>query len=663
MAPTEPLLPTGSVVDQSMLQARRAVLTMLWGVVLLLAAVAAERAWFSWAHAKASQRLARAQEVAATIRLSDQRMTTAAILAVHLGERRWVDAYDAEFPVLEAALTEARGLAPPEVGDRFDATVGDARERLYDMRESAFEAVAVGAADTARAIFEGDRYRHHTALLAQATAEVARATVAAAEADRQRLRARSLAAASVALLLTAGAGFTLWRRLTRRLEQSRGGLLLAEQRVQRLASRDLLTDLANRAALHDAMASALTASRDTGGRLAVMMVDLDRFKPVNDRHGHEVGDAVLREVSVRLRGCLREGDVCARYGGDEFVVIVAESADSQISAAVAARIVEALRQPMHCDGLTLEIGASIGIARFPDDSEQADDLLRLADSALYRAKRRGHNEICHYDAPLDQSVADRHALEQEIRDGIAAGQFVPWYQPVVALASREVQGVEMLCRWQHPVRGLLAPAQFIPRAEASGLIDDLLLDVLDRALADLGRFPAAWRLSINVAPVQMLDATLVPRLLQCLARHGTSPSRLDIELTETVLVRDTAAVTQVIQAMKDAGMTVSLDDFGTGYSSLSYLTEMRFDRIKIDRSFVRTLHDRQQSAAIVDAVLRLSAGLGLQVVAEGVETEADAQALRRMGCGLGQGYLFSRPMPADALLAQAAPGVPEAAPA
>jgi diguanylate cyclase (GGDEF)-like protein len=426
--------------------------------------------------------------------------------------------------------------------------------------------------------------------------------------------------------------------------------LEAEERMQRLASSDLLTGLANRAALHDAMAMSMARAVREGRSVAVLMIDLDRFKPVNDRHGHMVGDRVLREVAQRLRRTLRRNELQARYGGDEFVVLVEEEDDPSESRAVAERVVQVLSQPMRLGELVLNIGASVGIARFPADARQDDELLRRADSALYRAKSSGRGRVCFYDQTVDGLVAERAMLEQELREGIGAGQFVPFYQPIVGLADGEVRSVEMLCRWQHPRRGLLAPVHFIALAEDTELIDPLLLSILARACVDMRDWPAHWRLSINLSPQQMLDASSVPRLLAVLKAHGVAAQRLDVELTESALVTDTARAGSVMRAMKDSGMTVTLDDFGTGYSSLSYLAEMAFDKIKIDRSFVQSLHHRAQNAKIVEAVIGLSRSLGVDAVAEGVETERDVRVLRALGCPQAQGYLFGKPVSARELL-------------
>ncbi len=649
-----PLIPTVSIVEQTMALARQSVALALAGAALIILSLLADRFWLTAAHAAAAERHARAQRLAGELRLADQQLTATALLAVVSGARRWVEAYDTHLPELEQALRQAKALAPPAVAGRFDQQTRTAAEELGNLRESAFEAVTVGAADVARSIFDGPRYQHHTRLLAAATAEFTAATVAATEAELTALKQRTLALGGAALLGASLLGLGLWRRLARRLAGSRAFLLDAEDRIQRLATTDLLTGLPNRAALHDAMTTALARAARDGRKLALLMIDLDGFKPVNDRHGHMVGDLVLKEVAQRLCACLQQGELLARFGGDEFVVAFHEQASGSgdASQALAEAIVQRLRQPMQIDRLPVTIGASVGIARCPDDAADGDALLRKADSALYRAKAQGRGVVCCYDDSLDAQVAERAALEEAMRLGIARGEFVPHYQPIVDLASRSVQSVELLCRWNHPQRGLLAPAQFIQLAEDSGLIGPLTLALLRQACSELRQFPPHWRLSINVAPQQMLDLTLADQLVAVLQAEGVPPARLDVELTETALVSDTSRARQVMQAMKDAGMTVTLDDFGTGYSSLSYLAEMRFDKIKIDRSFVHSLHDQPQSAKIVDAVIGLSRSLGVLTVAEGVESERDASALLQLGCKLGQGWLFGKPMPAALLLQQ-----------
>jgi len=628
-----------------MAEARRALWRILAVAVLLLGVLLVERWYYAAAQGEASHRHAEALRLAGEMRLVDMQLTNAAQMAVFSGQADWVQRFDSHLPEFTRLLAEARALAPADATARFDAATASASAELDDMRESAFEAVTVGAADVARRIFEGERYRQKTALLQGAIAEFSEATVAAARQEIADMRRRNALIGVLLLVCACFLGAVLWRRLM----GSRGHLLRAEERVKHLAASDLLTGLPNRTALHDAMAVAMGSAARGGKRLAVLMIDLDRFKPVNDRHGHMVGDLVLKEVAHRLQSIARSGDTCARYGGDEFVVLAADEGTPSAAHHLADRIVQSMGQPMKVGSLSITIGSTVGIALFPDDGVDADELLRKADSALYRAKSDSRGGLCFYDVGLDELVAERAALEQEMREGIARGEFVPYAQPIVELATGRVHSLELLARWHHPQRGLLPPAQFIPLAEESGLIGPMTMAVLGAALSERGCLDPGWRISFNVAPQQIQDASLVPQLLALLARHRVPPSRLDVELTESALVRDTEAARRVMYALKQAGFTVTLDDFGTGYSSLSYLAELEFDKIKIDLSFVHALRERPESAKIVDAIIGLSRSLGVSNVAEGIETEADARRLLGMGCLYGQGYLYGRPMPLEAL--------------
>ena len=647
--PAGPLLPTVSLVEQTMRQARRAVALTLAGAAALTAMLLAERLWSTEELSRAADRHGRAHQVAAHLRVTEQQILQASEAASRSGEREWIDRFDNLVNQLGQAVEHASLLAPTEVTERYRQKTQAAAAEIGRMRLSALEALNSGAHESARTLFEGPRYGEHTRPLSDAYDQLTRASLAATESEVRQLQQRSYLVTALAMLLALVTGFTLWRRLTNGLTSSRGSLLASENRIQRLASSDLLTGLDNRAGLHDAMHARMARAVKSNEKLALLMVDLDRFKPVNDRKGQMVGDLVLKEVARRLSLCLRQTDLRARYGGDEIVVVVDEL-DGPITAHAAAKaIISRLGEPMQFGDLSVSVGASVGIARFPADAQSGDELLRKADSALYRAKQGGRDAVCMYDPRLDEATSERHMLEQQLREGIATGQFVPYYQPLVGLERRNVISLELLCRWKHPERGLLTPDKFIALAEHTGLIAPLTLALLRAACQDLARFPPHWRLSINVAPQQIQDETLVSKLLTILREAGVPPSRLDVEITETALVNDTARARLVILALKKAGMTVTLDDFGTGYSSLSYLAEMSFDKIKIDRSFVRTLSEIPKSAKIADAIIGVSRSLGVDTVAEGVETEQQAAMLRRMGCQTGQGYLFGRPVPASEL--------------
>jgi len=647
--PAQRLLPTVSIVEETMRQALRAVALVLVCTALLTATLLAERLWSGAQLEHAADRHAQANRLAGEIRLAEQELMQAARSAALTGEASWIERYDRLTATLTQRVEHASLLVPLVAAQRYRDKTAMASTEIAQMRQSALNALRSGALDAARTLFDGDRYNSRTKLIREATEELTAISLAATEHKVRELRTRSYIVAALALAATLGGGLVLWRRLSSGLNQSRGSLLDAEVRVQRLAASDLLTGLDNRAALHDAMQTRLNRAERHNQELAVLMVDLDRFKPVNDRNGHMVGDLVLKEVARRLGRCLRQSDLRARYGGDEFVVVIDEADGTRTAQSAAERIIETLSDPMLFGDLSVNIGASVGIARYPRDARSDDELIRKADSALYRAKKSGQGGVCLYDPQLDEAQAERAALEVELREGIQMGQLVPYYQPIVNLTKRNVVSLELLCRWKHPERGLLTPDKFISLAENTGLIGPLTISLLHQACQDMLSFPAHWRLSFNVAPQQIQDESLVPQLLAVLKKNLVPPHRLDVELTETALVNDTARARQVILALKRAGMTVTLDDFGTGYSSLSYLAEMTFDKIKIDRSFVRTLRDRPESIKIVDAILGLSRSLGVDTVAEGVETEEEALLLQKLGCKNGQGYLFGRPVRAQDL--------------
>ncbi len=643
------LLPTVSIVEETMRQALRAVAVALACTALLTGTLLAERLWSSAQLEDAADRHAQANRLAGEIRLAEQELVQAAQSAALTGEASWIERYDRLTASLTQKVEHASLLVPLAVAQRYRDKTQEASADIAQMRQSALNALNSGALDAARTLFDGDRYASRTRLIREATEELTAISLAATEHRMHDLRTRSYIVAGLVLTITLGGGFFLWRRLSTGLHESRGSLLEAEVRVQRLAASDLLTGLDNRAALHDAMQTRLARAAKHRQELAVLMVDLDRFKPVNDRNGHMVGDLVLKEVAGRLARCLRQSDLRARYGGDEFVIVIDEADGKRTAQSAAERIIETLSEPMYFGDLIVNIGASVGVARYPRDAATDDELIRKADSALYRAKKSGMKGVCIYDPRLDEALSERAALEQELREGITQGELIPYYQPIVSLSKRHVMSLELLCRWKHPTRGLLSPDKFISLAEDSGLIGPLTMSLLNQACQDMLRFPAHWRLSFNVAPQQIQDENLVPQLLAVLKENQVPPHRLDVELTETALVNDTARAREVILALKRAGMTVTLDDFGTGYSSLSYLAEMTFDKIKIDRSFVQTLRSRPESTKIVDAILGLSRSLGVDTVAEGVESEEEAQMLLSLGCRNGQGYLFGRPVRAQDL--------------
>ncbi|HEX7301112.1 MAG TPA: EAL domain-containing protein [Solirubrobacteraceae bacterium] len=440
-----------------------------------------------------------------------------------------------------------------------------------------------------------------------------------------------------------------------------GGLLLlwvtlfrlvarASRRLRHQASHDTLTDLPNRTALHERGASALAAARRHGGLAALLLIDIDRFKEVNDTMGHEQGDQLLIEVADRLRDALRRGDVLARLGGDEFAVLAVLPHRGALGE-VATRLHAALVRPFDVGGVAVELGASIGIAVQPDHGHDVSALLRRADVAMYQAKLAG-TQIETYHASRDPYSPERLTLLGELRHAIDHDELVLHFQPKVALGSGRVVGVEALVRWQHPERGLLAPGDFLSLAERTGLITDVTHWVLEAAV----RQCAQWReegtdlpVAINLAAANIVDMTLPARVAETLRRWDLPGHCLECEISEDTVMGDPRRATEVLERLRALGVRLSLDDFGTGHSSLSYLKRLPLDEVKIDRSFVSAMAAEASDAAIVRSTIDLARHLGLDVVAEGVETEDVLDMLHALDCDIAQGFLLSRPLPAAEL--------------
>ncbi len=420
-------------------------------------------------------------------------------------------------------------------------------------------------------------------------------------------------------------------------EQARGAAL---------ARREPLTGLANRTGLHDSLAAALTEAERTDTPLAVLLLDLDRFKAVNDSLGHSIGDALLRKVAERLRKAVRAEDVVARLGGDEFAILQAGAEQPQAAEALARRLVDLVGRAYVVDGHMLNVGASVGIALSPADGRDADDLLKHADLALYRAKAEGRATYRFFEPAMNAQMQARRSLEIDLRRALALKQFDLAFQPQIQLETGRVVGFEALLRWTHPERGPVSPAQFIPLAEEIGLI----VGIGEWALRTACHAAAGWAqpasIAVNLSPVQFRGGRLVETVTHVLAQTGLDPARLELEITEGALLENTDAVLGVLNSLRALGARISMDDFGTGYSSLSYLQKFPFDKIKIDQSFVRGMEGNAECGAIVRAIARLGASLGMRTTAEGVETATQLAAIRAEGCTEVQGYLTGRPMPA-----------------
>jgi diguanylate cyclase (GGDEF)-like protein/PAS domain S-box-containing protein len=427
----------------------------------------------------------------------------------------------------------------------------------------------------------------------------------------------------------------------------------AEELVHHLAHYDELTQLPNRSMFNQRLDHALAQARRNATSLAVLFIDLDRFKNINDALGHEAGDQVLREVAQRLQGCLREGDTVGRLGGDEFVVLIEELPAPTHVAAVAQKILAAVVKPFVVEAQEFELSASIGISAYPDDSEDAAGLLKNADIAMYRAKEQS-NSYQFYSAPMNIHTLERLALESDLRRALERGEFLLHYQPKVEIDSGRITGMEALLRWQRPGQGLIAPMQFVPLAEETGLIVPIGAWVLKTACArnqawrEQGLAPL--RVAVNLSARQFAHQNLLQDVAQSLAEIGLDPSALELEVTESMVMHDPERAVKLLGDLKDMGIHLSIDDFGTGYSSLSYLKRFPLDSVKIDRSFIRDIPGDADDAAITRAIIAMAHSLRLKVIAEGVETEEQLSFLREHGCDEMQGHLFSRPLPEEEFL-------------
>ncbi len=421
-----------------------------------------------------------------------------------------------------------------------------------------------------------------------------------------------------------------------------------EARIQHLARHDALTELPNRAQFLDEMADT-EASIERGDKIAVLCIDLDHFKPVNDTLGHAVGDKLLKQASARLWGTTRETDLLARLGGDEFSLLLRPIDKPSDAALIAERIVKTMSTPFNIDGHQIAIGASVGIAIAPEDGETTDVLMKNADLALYRAKAEGRSTFHFFEKDMDAVIQKRRSIESGLRQALQLNELRVVFQPLIGLKENRVTCLEALLRWRHDGQDV-SPGEFIPIAEETGLIVSIGEWVLREACSAAALWPSEPRVAVNLSPVQFKNKRLFETVQAILAETGLPPTRLELEITESLLLNDNEHTLQTLHRMRAIGIRISMDDFGTGYSSLSYLRAFPFDKIKIDRSFMRDLDKRGDSLAIIKAVIGLGHSLGMSTTAEGVETDEQLRAVREQACDEVQGFLFSRPLePADVL--------------
>lgn len=441
--------------------------------------------------------------------------------------------------------------------------------------------------------------------------------------------------------------------LVSQLQEANQKLVAAKLKVSHLAHHDFLTNLPNRSQLLERLTNAMAIANRNGHRLAIIFMDLDRFKTINDSLGHSIGDRMLQSVSQRLRQSVRTSDTVCRQGGDEFVILLSRIEHDEDAAKIARKILSALAAPHRVGETALYVGCSMGISVYPADGEKADTLIRHADTAMYVAKQQGRNQFQFFRHEMNRHALERQFIENNLRRALEVGQFVLHYQPKIDLVDRRVSGIEALIRWRHPERGLVTPEQFISVAEDCGLIvaidDWVLLQACRQARCWLDAGLSFGRIAVNLSPVEFHRGDILARIRRVLEKTGLEARHLEIELTEGVFLKDNAATIAMLHQLRTLGLQIAIDDFGTGYSSLGYLRRLPVDVLKIDQSFLHDISSDPGAAPILKAIIDIGVALRQQVIAEGVETEQQYQYLRQNRCLHGQGFFFSCPLDAESI--------------
>jgi diguanylate cyclase (GGDEF)-like protein len=639
--------------------ARRVVALAFTAAAVLAAGLTVERWHYHQHNATRVEAVKQAQHLADTILLHDERLTMSATLAAATGQPQWAERYAEFLPLIDQAIHDAASLVDPDAASRFDAATRHANDQLVAMEKLALSYAADGRLDAARSVLAWPAYAEHKRVLAEGTDRLLEDLRNHTEDAVAELKRDSWAFTFGGLLLFLLAFVVLRRHLGTHLHRVEGQLLAQQTEITHLALHDPLTGLANRRNLRLLMESAIGRAQRQQSSIAMLVLDLDGFKPINDRYGHPAGDAVLLQVAQRMRSLVRPGDVVARLGGDEFVVVLEATSgaadpgsgfdaapDADTPLHTAQRLVTAISRPITLPMGDVAVSASVGVALYPMDGQDPDELLRRADVALYRAKDESRGEVRFFQPTMDEAVRERDALKMDLRIAIERQQIEPYFQPLINLATGALNGFEVLARWQHPTRGAITPLEFVKVAEDSGQIDALTVCVMRLALKAALHWDPKLSIAVNIAPQQLKNESLVERLLGVLAETGFPAERFEIEITENALIGDLELARRIVLALKSRGIRVALDDFGTGYSSLAHLSELPFDKIKIDRSFIHSLRQKHESATIVHAIIGLGKSLNLPTAAEGIESAADADLLAELGCHVGQGYHYSKPVPA-----------------
>lgn len=643
-----------SIVKQAMQTARRAVHVALLVGAVLVVLLLAERYFF---HQSSSERTIEAQQalkMTSQIILLNERMEMSAKLAASTGDMSWVSNHANVVNQMDELIVQTLTLASTELAERFVTQTQQASELAVQFERRVFELVEDGRLTAARRLLESAAYAQQKRVLIEGLERFITELSEEKASDARAVVARSQTLIPLLIIMC---GLVLWWALKRSLRSAEFSFGKAEAQMVRLAMTDPLTGLPNRRAFAQELDEVVRQSIDPASIVAVLSVNLDRFKRINDLYGHTVGDEVLNRVAHRIVQYLPQAKSIARFSGDEFVVAMVEEDQKGIDDA-AILLNRAVCEPIMSRQDDIKMGACIGIAQLtgaeigPKSAAQpALDLVRMASIALHEAKLAGVGEVRYYSQKLDQNLRDKALIEAELDQALNQGDIVPFFQPIVNLQDGQLTGFEVLARWQRSDQGMVPPDKFVPMAENLGRITDLTESVLAKSLIAAKAWDQRLTLSINVTAKQIVDFGLPSMIAALLKQHNWPSKRLIVEVTEDSLVEDFVCASIVIEALREQGIKVALDDFGAGYSSFSHLSSLTFDRLKIDRKFVRDLADNKEDRTIVKSIIGMSQNLNIETVAEGIETAEAGKQLARMGCPLGQGYHYSKPVPSSAAAA------------
>lgn len=640
-------------VESAVRIARRAIGLVVTIVLIGIGLLVSERFLVRSQLVDTAERLQEVTAVADRILLVDERVTNAARMAAATQESSWQTRYEEALVQFDLALDRARELIPDEIEHHVQAASA-ANDRLVRMERRAFRYLQTGDVAGAHSAFESAAYKLQKGILKESALSLRSRMLRAARSEWENLKALSRWLTFGIFTAVVGSLVFLWWRMTGTLSVSSEAFAASEQHLKWMATHDSLTGLANRWQFIEEK-RAYTGSNGSDQKIAVFLLDVDCFKQVNDSYGHRVGDEVLKAIARRL-GELADRGVVARLGGDEFGILLPFTGDEIVLTEFAQRILYEVQQPIRLANLRLNIGISIGYTVCMEDGDTnplsiqdgslVETSFRRADMALSAAKANGRGCYRRFEKQMEQELFDRVELESEIESAVKSGEIVPYYQPLIDLRSGRVIGFEALARWQHPAKGLLPPSVLIPVAESTGTIGEMTYSLLGQAVRDAKSWPDHVVLSVNLSPVQLADTSLVGRILTIASEASFPIKRLEIEITENALVENLSTAVRILTELRRVGVRVALDDFGAGYAGVRYLREFRFDRLKIDRSFIHDLSSNADEVQIVKAIVRLARVLKMETVAEGIEDRSTCDHLLQLGCIVGQGYFFAKPHPA-----------------